>query len=368
VEKKDIIKQLRGMAAGNGASLRQAAADVERQMERMLGRIDAKSISRVYVLGCGSSYFGAINVEHAFEDLAGIPTKAVEGFEFAAYQNMDLVDKRSLVLGFSTSGITAALLDSFARCKPNGATTVAVTALEESPLGRAADEILLTGAVDETDVCRTKANTQATIAMYLMAISLGKARGCLTASRAAALTGEVDRCIDGIVEILAREQEIIDLTKEYAGCTACLVVGTGPNVGTAQAGALMISEMAWVHSWGDETENFLHGRFREVNQAEPLLLLAPDGAGSRRTLDFLTVSDYARGPTIVFTDKVTPGLKKLATHVVTMKGGISEIMTPILYLTPLHLYAYHIAVANGVNPNVRRYPGINPSVARYEGE
>lgn len=365
--KKDIIDQLRKMKVANGQELRDAAAAVSTQMTAMLGRIDASAITRVYVLGCGSSYFGAINVEHAFEDLAGIPTKAVEGFEFAAYQNMDLVDEGSLVLGFSTSGVTAALLDSFERCKPKKAITVAVTALEESPLAKAATEILLTGATDETNVCRTKANTQATIAMTIMALHLGRARGYLSAEQSERSLAEVEIAIDGIVELLENEQTIIDLANKYAGCTACLVLGTGPNVGTAQTGALMITEMAKIHSWGDETENFLHGRFREVNQREPLLLLSPGGAGSRRTLDFLTVSDHAKGPTIVFTDKPTPGLKKLATHIVQLKGGLSEVMTPILYLTPLHLYAYHIAVANGENPNVRRYPDINPSVARYQG-
>lgn len=365
---KDIIDQLRKMGVQNGQELRVAAKAVEDQMNGMLGRFDGAAISRVYVLGCGSSYFGAINVEHAFEDLAGIPCKAVEGFEFAAYQNMDLVDETSLVLGFSTSGVTAALIDSFEKCNAKKAITVAITALADSPLGVMAREVLLTGATDETDVCRTKANTQANIAMYIMAIVLGQDRGYLSQADAAKYIAEVDIAIDGIVDVVARESEIIDLTKKYAGCTACLVLGTGPNVGTGQTGALMITEMAKIHSWGDETENFLHGRFREVNQTEPLLLLAPDGAGSRRTLDFLTVSDHAKGPTIVFTDRVTPGLKKLATDIFLMKGGISEIMTPLLYLTPLHFYAYHIALANGETPNVRRYPNINPSQARYQGE
>jgi glucosamine--fructose-6-phosphate aminotransferase (isomerizing) len=369
MKKKDIIDQLHKMGVDNGRELRDAAKAVGKQLEGILKRIEASSLERVIILGCGSSYFGALNVEHAFESLAGMPARGMEGFAFEAYQNMDLIGEDTLILGFTTSGETEALVHSLQRCRPKNAVTVAVTAVEDSGIARAAKEVLLTGAADETNVVRTKANTQALIAMYLMAIHLGRARGYLSHEKAEKHIAEIGLCIDGIVDVLDRVEPVIkDLTRKYAGCTACLILGSGPNTATAQTGALMTTEMAKIHSWGDELENFLHGRFREVNQTEPLLILAPDGAASRRTLDFLTVTDHVKGPTIVFTDKPTPGMKRLATHVVELKGGISEIMTPILYLTPLHLYAYHIAVANGEDPNVRRYPDIVPTLARYKGE
>ena len=247
--------------------------------------------------------------------------------------------------------------------------TIAITAVADSDLAKAAKETLLTGATDETNVCRTKSNTMAVIAMYLVAIYVGRARGYLSADKADRYINEIGLCIDGIQDLLrSTESQIIEFTNEYAGCTACLVLGSGPNYGTALTGALMTAEMAKIHSWGDDLENFLHGRFREVNQTEPLLILAPGGAAYKRSLDFLTVTDFVKGPTVVFTDKVSPGMEKLATHIVKLKGGISEIMTPILYLTPLHLSAFHIAVANGEDPNVRRYPDIIPTLARHEGE
>ena len=53
-----------------------------------------------------------------------------------------------------------------------------------------------------------------------------------------------------------------------------VALGTGPNLGTAQEGALKICEFAWVFGACEELEDFAHGRFREADGKIPLLLLA----------------------------------------------------------------------------------------------
>ncbi len=366
MEETGIIRQLHKMVEENGRMLREGAHAAKAQIDAMMGRLPAATFRRIYILGCGTSYFGVLTMKGAFEALTGLPSEGAEAFAFTAYQNMDLVDEHCLVLGFSTSGEADAVIDAFAKCRTRKARTVAVTAVPGSSVGRLADEILLTGAADEVSVPRTKAQVQGLIAMYLCAIALGRARGYLSAPKAEGFVAEIDRCIDAVVDAITRVEPIVrTLAKKYAESTAALILGSGCNAGTAQTGALMITEMAWIHSWGDDLENFLHGRFREVNQAEPLLILAPHGEASRKTLDFLSVTRHVDGPTILFTDNPTDAMKSMATHIVQMKGGVSELFSPILYLVPLLLYGYHFAIANGTNPDIRRYPDINPSKARY---
>jgi glucosamine 6-phosphate synthetase-like amidotransferase/phosphosugar isomerase protein len=112
-------------------------------------------------------------------------------------------------------------------------------------------------------------------------------------------------------------------------------------------------------------ENFLHGRFREVDQTNPFIILAPEGSGSGRTLDFLTVTDHVGAQTIVLTDEVSEGIETLATHVVVMPAGIPEIFTPIFYVTPLHMFGYYLALARGEDPLQRRYPDISATMVKY---
>jgi len=82
-------------------------------------------------------------------------------------------------------------------------------------------------------------------------------------------------------------------------------------------------------------------------------------------LDFLTVTDHVGAQTVVLTDELSEGIQQLASHVVLLPGGIPEVFTPILYVTPLHMFGYHLAVAKGIDPIRRRYPDIVASKLKY---
>jgi glucosamine 6-phosphate synthetase-like amidotransferase/phosphosugar isomerase protein len=47
-----------------------------------------------------------------------------------------------------------------------------------------------------------------------------------------------------------------------------------------------------------------------------------------------------------------------------MPGEIDELVTPLLYIIPLHLFAYEMALKRGYDPNARRYH-IVPQKVRY---
>jgi glucosamine 6-phosphate synthetase-like amidotransferase/phosphosugar isomerase protein len=124
--------------------------------------------------------------------------------------------------------------------------------------------------------------------------------------------------------------------------------------------------MAKMVSAAQELENFLHGRLRMVDQINPLFLIAPSGHASQRVLDFLTVSDTIGATSIVLTDKVSPGIEQMATHIIQMPGGVDEYATPLLYILPLYLFGYELALLRGYDPTARRYDLV-PQNVRYLG-
>jgi glucosamine--fructose-6-phosphate aminotransferase (isomerizing) len=144
-------------------------------------------------------------------------------------------------------------------------------------------------------------------------------------------------------------------------------LGTGPNLGTAEEASLKIIEMAKMYSECQELEDFFHGRLREVDQNSPLFFIAPQGCASRRVLDFLTVTNRIQAPSIVLTENVTAGIKRLATHVIQVPVSLDEFATPLLYILPMHVFGYEMALQRGYDPTARRY-NIVPQNVRYEGE
>jgi fructoselysine-6-P-deglycase FrlB-like protein len=170
---------------------------------------------------------------------------------------------------------------------------------------------------------------------------------------------------DTVAALLDTQQHAVQaLAQHFAGATKVFVLGTGPNAGTVEEASLKVIEMAKIFSEAQELEDFLHGRFREVDQVNPMLFVAPNGRASERILDFLSATNHVGAPSVVLTDQVTPGIERLATHVLRIPGGVPEYVTPLVYIVPLHLFAYHLALIRGFDPAARRYNFV-PQKMRY---
>jgi glucosamine 6-phosphate synthetase-like amidotransferase/phosphosugar isomerase protein len=117
-----------------------------------------------------------------------------------------------------------------------------------------------------------------------------------------------------------------------------------------------VIEMAKMYSDGTEMEDFFHGRDRELNIRSPIFFLAPQNQVLERMFDFLTFNRKVGISSIVVTCKEIPELKRLADHEIFLKGELDEFATPLVYITPLYLFSYHLALKRGFAPNARRFP------------
>jgi glucosamine 6-phosphate synthetase-like amidotransferase/phosphosugar isomerase protein len=275
-----------------------------------------------------------------------------------------VLGSKTLVVGISTTGKTQSACDALEHARGAGAHTLAVTAFADSPLTRLAESTILTGGQADNMSVKTSSYVQALIALYLLAIRLGEAGG-----------GKIRMDVDWRAQILQagegarlfleRSRGVIQyLAEQFPAAPRIFVLGAGANQGTAEEAALKVIEMAKLPAEAQELEDFFHGRLREVDQTTPLFFIAPQGLSSGRVLDFLTATDHIQAPTVVLTDEVSEGIRALASHVIQMPGGLDELLTPLLYILPLHLFGYELALARGYDPNARRYP-IVPQRVRY---
>jgi glutamine---fructose-6-phosphate transaminase (isomerizing) len=323
-------------------------------------RRDFKSI---YLVGHGSSLYNGIVGEYALEHIAGIPAKAIPAFAFSAYSEMAVLGPQTLVVGISTTGETQAVCDALARAQQAGSPTLAITAHHNSPVTRFADAVILTGGEDDRISVKTKSYVQALISIYLLASYLSgdlqQKDYWLDQIRIAAQSSR---------EILEQQRgPIKELAEKYAKAPNLFVLGSGPNLGTAEEASLKVIETAKMYSECQELEEFFHGRLREVDETSPLFFIAPHGHASQRVLDFLTVTDTIHVPSIVITDNLTAGMLRLATHIIQMPASLDEFATPLLYILPMYLFGYEIALQRGQDPESRRYD-IVPQNVRYQGE
>jgi glucosamine--fructose-6-phosphate aminotransferase (isomerizing) len=324
---------------------------------------DPRTIKRIYLVGHGSSLYNGQVGEYVIEHIAGIPSRAVPAFAFSKYIKPRLVDSQTLVIGISTTGGTQSVCDALEYARQAGSLTLAITAHPDSAITHNADAVILTGGENDQISVKTKSYVQALIPLYLLAVYLSDASQAKSYWQ-----NQIHLAAQGARQFLQEGwDQIKQLAEKYGSAPKIFVLGTGPNLGTAEEASLKIIEMAKMYSECQELEDFFHGRLREVDQNSPMFFIAPHGSASHRVLDFLTAMDIIHAPSIVITDQVTPGIQRLATQVIQFSISLDEFATPLLYILPLHIFGYEMALQRGYDPTARRY-NIVPQNVRYQGE
>ena len=323
----------------------------------------AQPLNQIYLEGDGSSLYNAQVGEYILEHIAGIPCKAVPAFAFSAYMKHRRLDTETLVIGISTTGETKSVCDALERAREAGSLTLAITAHPDSLITQNADATVLTGGEDDQISVKTKSYIQALIALYLLALHL-----LGDPQQRSHWLDQIRMAAEGAHRFLEEQQgQIKQLAEKFAIAPKVFVLGTGSNLGTAEEASLKIIEMAKMYSECQELEDFFHGRLREVDPNSPVFFLAPNGRSSRRVLDFLTVLDRIKAPSVVLTDTSSPGIQRLATHVIRIPVSLDEYATPLLYTLPMHLFGYEMALQRGYDPTARRYDLV-PQNVKYQGD
>jgi len=320
-------------------------------------------VKRVYLVGHGSSLYNSLVGEYVLEHIAMIPSRAIPAFAFSKYIESRILGSQALVVGISTTGETQSVCHALERAHQAGSPTLAITAQQNSAIAQQADAVILTGGEDDQISVKTKSYVQALIPIYMLAIHLAGDQQLRSY-----WLDQINLGAQGAKQFLQEGwEQMKQLAQKYASAPKVFVLGTGPNLGTAEEASLKIIEMAKMYSECQELEDFFHGRLREVDQHSPVFFLAPHGHASQRVLDFLTVTDIIHAPSIVISDHVTSGIQRLATDVIQIPVSLDEFATPLLYILPMHVFGYEMALQRGYDPTARRYD-IVPQKVRYQEE
>jgi glucosamine--fructose-6-phosphate aminotransferase (isomerizing) len=324
--------------------------------------MESHTIKRIYLVGHGSSLYNGQVGEYILEHIAGIPSRAVPAFAFSRYIEPRFLDSQTLVIGISTTGGTQSVCEALESARQAGSPTLAITAHQDSAITHNADSVILTGGEDDQISVKTKSYVQALISLYLLAVYLSG-----DSQLKSYWMDQINMAAQAARQFLQEGWgQIKRLAGKYGSAPKVFVLGTGPNLGTAEEASLKIIEMAKLYSECQELEDFFHGRLREIDQNSPMFFIAPQGSASQRILDFLTVMDMIHAPSIVITDQVTPGIQSLATQVIQIPISLDEFATPLLYVLPLHIFGYEMALRRGFDPTARRY-NIVPQNVKYQG-
>ena len=202
-----------------------------------------------------------------------MPVEVDYGSEYR-YRN-PIVAPNSLAVVITQSGETADTLAALREAKRHGASSIAICNVVGSMATRETEGTIYTHAGPEIGVASTKAFTSQLVALYLLGLRLGQARGVLSAE---ASKPHIDALLQ-LPQLLEQTLKLAPAVDEVAGRfhnrADFLYLGRGINYPIALEGALKLKEISYIHAEGYPAGEMKHGPIALIDDGMPVVLLAP---------------------------------------------------------------------------------------------
>jgi glucosamine--fructose-6-phosphate aminotransferase (isomerizing) len=304
---------------------------------------ELRSVNRIVITACGTSWHAGLVGEYLFEGLAHIPTEVEYASEFR-YRNPPL-NSDTLVLAITQSGETADTLASLRETRRRGHKVLALCNVVGSTIAREADGGIYLHAGPEIGVASTKAFTSQVTVLALLALMMGRIRQ-LSPSQGREIIDALEALPKQIESVLAHSASIQKLAKKYAGAEDFFFLGRLCNFPVALEGALKLKEISYIHAEGYPAAEMKHGPIAMIDERTPSVVVIPHDAMYEKTLSNLEVVHARKGPIIAVTTEDNAALAQQVDDVILVPKTL-ECLFPLIAVVPLQLLAYHIAVARG---------------------
>ena len=307
-----------------------------------------KTLERIVLVACGTSWHAALVAKYWLEEWVGIPVEVDIGSEFR-YRTL-LLNNKVLTLSISQSGETADTLAGIKLASQLGSKVITICNVVGSTMTRQADATLYTHAGPEIGVASTKAFTSQLAALFLFASYLAQVRKTLPSNK----IKQLGQAIIGLPTLL--EENLPDLQKKIKAVAGLfydsrnfLFVGRGLNYPIALEGALKLKEISYIHAEGYAAGELKHGPIALIDKDMPILGLVPKDKVYEKSISNIEEIKARQGQLILIGSKGDRHLKKITEHVLYMPKAPSMMpeLNPILFTIPAQLLAYEIATMRG---------------------
>ena len=310
-----------------------------------------RGVERLTIVACGSAYLAGTIGEYMLEEYADIPTETEIGSEFR-YRRPIIDPKREAVIAVSQSGETADTLGALREAKGKGALALGIVNVVGSTVARETDAGLYTHAGPEIAVASTKAFLAQLTVLSLLTVFLGRQRR-MSQATGERIIEELAALPEKIERILAQNDRIKAFAKKYAHFSNALYLGRKYNAPVAYEGALKLKEIAYVHAEAYAAGEMKHGPIALLDPTFPVIAIATKDSVYDKMRSNIEEAKARRVPILALASEGDEEMLRITDDVLYIPRTI-EMLSPILNVIPLQLFAYHMAVARGLDPDKPR--------------
>ena len=306
-----------------------------------------QKISGIKILACGTPYYAALTGKYWLESIARIRADVEIASEYR-YRDA-IADPDELVITISQSGETLDTMEALKYAQTLGHKhSLSVCNVMESALPRASELALYTRAGAEIGVASTKAFTTQLVVLFGLAVTLGRLRGTVSDTQAAAYADELRQLPGSVQHALNLEPQIAAWAQKFAKKSSALFLGRGIHYPIALEGALKLKEITYIHAEAYPAGELKHGPLALVDENMPVVVIAPNDSLLDKVKANMQEVGARGGELFVFADLDSNFHATDGVHVIRTPRH-AGVLSPIVHTIPVQLLAYHAALARGTD-------------------
>ena len=299
-------------------------------------------------LASGTSYYAGLAAKYWVEAIAGIPCDVEIASEYR--YRISVPDPHTLVIPISQSGETADTLAALRHARDDLGMpySLAICNVATSAMVQETKLHYITRAGVEVGVASTKAFTTQLTALYLLALTLAKVKGCLSLQAEEDALRRLRHIPAALQAVLALEPQVIAWAERFATKQHALFLGRGVHYPIALEGALKLKEISYIHAEAYPAGELKHGPLALVDREMPVVTVAPNDKLIEKLKSNMQEVRARGGELYVFADGDSGIEPDERTHVIRLPENYGDL-SPILHVVPLQLLAYHAALVRGTD-------------------
>lgn len=306
----------------------------------------AEKLNRIIIVACGSAYHVGVAGQYVIESASRIPVRVELASEFR-YRD-PILNENDLVVVISQSGETADSLAALRLAKEMNIKTLGIVNVVGSSIAREADYVFYTLAGPEIAVATTKAYSAQLIAIYALAIQLGKYREIIDENRYTTLIEEMETLPEKMDRVLSDKERIQWFASKYANAQDMYFIGRGIDYAISLEGSLKMKEISYVHSEAYAAGEIKHGPISLIEDGTLVIGICTDKKLFEKTRSNM-VEVKSRGAYLMgLTSYGNYSIEDTADFTVYIPQT-DPYFTTSLAIIPLQLLGYYLSVAKGLN-------------------
>ncbi|PYG87333.1 glucosamine--fructose-6-phosphate aminotransferase (isomerizing) [Ruminiclostridium sufflavum DSM 19573] len=306
---------------------------------------DIEKLQKIHIVACGTAYHAGVVGKYIIEKLCRISVEVDVASEFR-YRDPLITDKELTII-ISQSGETLDTLFALREAKKKGSRIVSIVNVVGSSIARSSDDVLYTWAGPEIAVASTKAyNTQLT-ALYLIALDFGLKKGTISKQEADEILSSLREIPSGIEAILEDKESIQKFAHRHYNAKSIFFIGRSLDYALSMEGSLKLKEISYIHSEAYAGGELKHGTIALIEKGTLVVCpMTQDALFDKMVSNIREVK--ARGAVVlaITQNRHKEELEKTTDLVLTIPD-VDSLVSPVLAVTPLQLFAYYMALEKG---------------------